>query len=668
MPKLLKTPFAIDAAEGFRTDIQESTGAAPNSATYQVGFPPVTMQSIASNGMPPKGSDLNGVLYDITDNLVFLTQGGGYGFDAAYATSIGGYPLNARLQLDDGAEVISTIPSNTNNPNSDMTGWVLDRDLINVQSKEDLATLKLKLGTSVFVVDEQSFFISKSSSAFSDGFMVINGGGVYWERQPENTVKLNWFLNSGESANLAFPRLISWLSYAITEHYVENGSEIRKIQVDLCGNVHESSSEILIDNRLFSGLTFTNGTLKAADDFTGTYLVRMQHSSVDLAFYYTYFDDVIFDGNNVASCAKVNNFLKCGFSGKCQFIRWKPNGIGLIIGSTLDEQALNPSNVHEVIGDQLVFMQQPYEDIAVTNTSTGTALINAAPDGHISNVVVSSSGKGILNLCSGLNLYDKIHVYGLTEPDYGFWMDNTGTNFISTHLNNLYLDGCALYILNPRQISISSSTIFRHDSNTNGLIIFEASESNVQISHFISTRNTFNTTTANRPEVEFRTSGSGSWNQEQNIQSFANMYYGTVVAFKAYSPETQESWKKTDGLFGLANRYPIDQSGSFTFDLTPYHNLNRGVGFSAVPSEWLIISSYQANNGDDFGVYKVIVVRLPTGNYMAQVQQVGANSGGISNGFASAPTVSSAGILTVVPSSLFKAAIYRIDSRNVISI
>ena len=51
MPKLLKTPFAIDAAEGFRTDIQESTGAAPNSATYQVGFPPVTMQSIASNGM-----------------------------------------------------------------------------------------------------------------------------------------------------------------------------------------------------------------------------------------------------------------------------------------------------------------------------------------------------------------------------------------------------------------------------------------------------------------------------------------------------------------------------------------------------------------------------------------------------------------------------------------
>lgn len=124
MPKLLKTPFAIDAAEGFRTDIQESTGAAPNSATYQVGFPPVTMQSIASNGMPPKGSDLNGVLYDITDNLVFLTQGGGYGFDSAYATSIGGYPLNARLRLTNGDIVKSTIDGNVNDPNVNMTGWV----------------------------------------------------------------------------------------------------------------------------------------------------------------------------------------------------------------------------------------------------------------------------------------------------------------------------------------------------------------------------------------------------------------------------------------------------------------------------------------------------------------------------------------------------------------
>lgn len=123
MPKLIKTPFAAEAATGYRTDIQETTGEAPNSATYQIGFPPKTMQSITADGMPPKGADMNGILYDITDNIVFQTHGGRYGFDSAYATSIGGYPLNAVLQLNNGAEVISTINNNTNDPNISLTGW-----------------------------------------------------------------------------------------------------------------------------------------------------------------------------------------------------------------------------------------------------------------------------------------------------------------------------------------------------------------------------------------------------------------------------------------------------------------------------------------------------------------------------------------------------------------
>lgn len=171
MPKLLKTPFAVDAAEGFRTDIQESTGAAPNSATYQVGFPPVTMQSIASNGMPPKGSDLNGVLYDITDNLVFLTQGGGYGFDAAYATSIGGYPLNARLRLTNGDIVKSTIDGNTNDPNSDMTGW---RNIdANIRS-----SVRYKLSSYGAKADDRSAAVKNREAliqASRDGIVVVDG-------------------------------------------------------------------------------------------------------------------------------------------------------------------------------------------------------------------------------------------------------------------------------------------------------------------------------------------------------------------------------------------------------------------------------------------------------------------------------------------------------------
>ena len=146
MPKLIKTPFAADAAAGYRTDIQETTGEAPNSATYQIGFPPNTMQSITAGGMPPKGSDMNGILYDITDNLVFLTQGGRYGFDATYAAAIGGYPLGAKLRLADGTEVISTIPNNTNNPNIDMTGWIKTNSASQIFDESGLSQQQLNDG------------------------------------------------------------------------------------------------------------------------------------------------------------------------------------------------------------------------------------------------------------------------------------------------------------------------------------------------------------------------------------------------------------------------------------------------------------------------------------------------------------------------------------------
>lgn len=511
-------------------------------------------------------------------------------------------------------------------------------------------------------------FVAKTTGSFVDNYMVAKVGDYYWTRQDQNELKVTWFFNDGDSFSDVIQRLRIWLVAITPPHLIENASEIRKIRVDLCGKCWETDSEVLINDRAFSGLTFTNGTIKASDEFVGKYVVRMEHANVNLAFYYTYFEDIIINGNFKANCAKVNNFLKCGFTNTVQFLHWKENGIGLVIGSTLSEQPTNNTNVHEIYADQLVFMQYNYEDIVNTNPSSGTALLNAAPDGHISNIVVSSSGKGIVNLRAGLNMYDSIHVYGLTEPDYGFYLDNTNTNFISTHLNNLYLDGCSLYMLNPRQISLSGATVFRHDNNGSGLVIFDTSEQNAMVSRFISTKNTFNTTLATgKKEIEFRTTGGGTWNKEQNIQSFGNMYYGFVEAFTT-APDTQESWRTTSGTYDIAPKYTIDREGSFEFDLKPYHKLNRGIGSTAIPSEWLITSSYQSQNGDDFGVYKLHVVLLPSGNYMAQVQQIGTNTNGISKGFVSTPTVSVNGIISINVQPSFRCGVFRCDSRNTLAI
>ena len=121
--RLISTPFA---QEGEKTEIQNVTGEFDNSATYQLGFPPLTMQSIRLGGKPPKGTDFNGVLFDITENISFLCKGGRYQYNAGLSTLIGGYPEGSNLLLDDNVtEVVSTVAGNQNNPNINMTGWIL---------------------------------------------------------------------------------------------------------------------------------------------------------------------------------------------------------------------------------------------------------------------------------------------------------------------------------------------------------------------------------------------------------------------------------------------------------------------------------------------------------------------------------------------------------------
>lgn len=104
--------------------VASAPGAATGAASYADGFPIMSMTSEALGGVPPSGADLNGVLSDVTTQLRFACAGGLFGFDATFAAAISGYQKGAVLLLSDGlTAVISTIDGNSNDPNSDMTGW-----------------------------------------------------------------------------------------------------------------------------------------------------------------------------------------------------------------------------------------------------------------------------------------------------------------------------------------------------------------------------------------------------------------------------------------------------------------------------------------------------------------------------------------------------------------
>lgn len=131
-PDLILTPFGANAPAGNIDVIPETLAPSdpPQRASWQGGFPPVTMIPLAAGGIAPRGQDFNGVLNAISEHTVFQGAGGQYKWDDAYVAANGGYPKDAVLQSDDGLSLyISAVDGNSDNFNTDPgvigTSWLL---------------------------------------------------------------------------------------------------------------------------------------------------------------------------------------------------------------------------------------------------------------------------------------------------------------------------------------------------------------------------------------------------------------------------------------------------------------------------------------------------------------------------------------------------------------
>ena len=128
LPKLLPVPFANS---GSKQDIPvvSQIGVEGGRASYTDGFPPLTRTPIAAGGIPPFGTDFNGVLNDITSAIRWAQAGGGYRYDSTFSASVGGYPLGAVVNNSTGDGCwLNTLDGNNTNPETTspapLTGWV----------------------------------------------------------------------------------------------------------------------------------------------------------------------------------------------------------------------------------------------------------------------------------------------------------------------------------------------------------------------------------------------------------------------------------------------------------------------------------------------------------------------------------------------------------------
>ncbi|BDS20774.1 hypothetical protein KAM546c_20350 [Enterobacter roggenkampii] len=121
-PKKQPIVFGVN---GPRESLPDTTPSGDNTASYNSGFPPITMTLKSAGGLPPKGQDMNQILYELSAIGRWLSAGALNAFDASFSSAIGGYPQGAMLVGNDGTSIyISTINANTNDPNTTATGWL----------------------------------------------------------------------------------------------------------------------------------------------------------------------------------------------------------------------------------------------------------------------------------------------------------------------------------------------------------------------------------------------------------------------------------------------------------------------------------------------------------------------------------------------------------------
>ncbi|MDS0977547.1 hypothetical protein OSC12_14900, partial [Citrobacter portucalensis] len=115
-------PFGIN---GQREPLLTTTPSGDNTASYEQGFPPITMILKSAGGLPPKGQDMNQILYELSALSRWSSAGVLNSYDSSFATSISGYPKGSLLIGDDGKTIyISITDSNLENPNTSSQGWL----------------------------------------------------------------------------------------------------------------------------------------------------------------------------------------------------------------------------------------------------------------------------------------------------------------------------------------------------------------------------------------------------------------------------------------------------------------------------------------------------------------------------------------------------------------
>jgi hypothetical protein len=124
-PPIITQPFGLNAAAPFIQNPIPVSTVETDRASFNLGFPPRTMQEVVAGGVPPYGQDMNGILYMITAHIAAAQAGQPYLYSSTVSTAMGGYALGTVLGMADGTGLwISSVAANTTDPDAGGAGWL----------------------------------------------------------------------------------------------------------------------------------------------------------------------------------------------------------------------------------------------------------------------------------------------------------------------------------------------------------------------------------------------------------------------------------------------------------------------------------------------------------------------------------------------------------------
>src|SRR5579872_6236711 len=91
LPARIPLPFAENAGSGFINTIPTAHSGIAGRASLNDGFPPACFLAPTAGGVPPFGSDFNGIMNWLSSAVQWVQSGGMPTYDATHSTNIGGY-------------------------------------------------------------------------------------------------------------------------------------------------------------------------------------------------------------------------------------------------------------------------------------------------------------------------------------------------------------------------------------------------------------------------------------------------------------------------------------------------------------------------------------------------------------------------------------------------